>query len=226
MAQHIVSGGLQVTDPESFSGFFDVSRETMDRLLAYEALLRKWQKSINLVSAASLPELWRRHMLDSAQLLPLAPERALRWIDLGSGGGFPGLVIAILLRERPGFHMHLVESDQRKCVFLREAARIAEAPVTVHTVRIETFAKEEEPADVVSARALAPLDRLFGWAAPLFGPDTIGLFLKGQGVQDELTLARESWIFDAELSPSQSDPQGSVLKVRGLHGPDGKSRAR
>ncbi|MEQ8266139.1 MAG: 16S rRNA (guanine(527)-N(7))-methyltransferase RsmG [Parvibaculum sp.] len=215
-----------MTDPESFSGFFNVSRETMDRLLAYEALLRKWQKSINLVSAASLPELWRRHMLDSAQLAGLAPESALRWIDLGSGGGFPGLVIAILLRARAGFHMHLVESDQRKCVFLREAARIAEVPVTVHTARIESFAKEAEPADVVSARALAPLDRLFGWATPLFGPDTIGLFLKGQGVQDELTLARESWIFDAELSPSQSDPQGSVLKVRGLHGPDGKSRAR
>lgn len=225
MAQHIVSSGPQVTDAESFSGFFDVSRETMDRLLTYEALLQKWQKSINLVSNASLPDLWRRHMLDSAQLVSLAPESTRRWIDLGSGGGFPGLVIAILLRERPGFHMHLVESDQRKCVFLREVARVTEAPVTVHAARIEAFAKGAEPADVVSARALAPLDRLFGWAAPLFGPDTIGLFLKGQGVRDELTLARESWIFDAELSPSQSDPQGSVLKVRGLHGPDGKSRA-
>ena len=225
MTQHIVSGGPQVVDAESFSALTNVSRETLDRLLIYEALLRKWQKSINLVSAASLPELWRRHMLDSAQLAGLAPESARRWIDLGSGGGFPGLVIAILLRERPGFHMHLVESDQRKCVFLREVARITEAPVTVHAARIETFAERAEPADVVSARALAPLDRLFGWAAPLFGPDTIGLFLKGQGVQDELTLARESWIFDAELSPSQSDPQGSVLKVRGLHGPDGKSRA-
>ncbi len=225
MAQHIVSSDPQVTDSESFSGFFDVSRETMDRLLIYEALLRKWQKSINLVSATSLPELWRRHMLDSAQLAALAPESARRWIDLGSGGGFPGLVVAILLRERPGFHMHLVESDQRKCVFLREVARVTEAPVTVHAARIESFAKGAEPADVVSARALAPLDRLFGWAVPLFGPDTLGLFLKGQGVRDELTLARESWIFDAELSPSQSDPQGSVLKVRGLHGPDGKSRA-
>ncbi|MDO9126116.1 16S rRNA (guanine(527)-N(7))-methyltransferase RsmG [Parvibaculum sp.] len=225
MTQHIVSGGPQVVDAESFSALTNVSRETLDRLLTYEALLRKWQKSINLVSAATLPELWRRHMLDSAQLAGLAPESARRWIDLGSGGGFPGLVIAILLRERPGFHMHLVESDQRKCVFLREVARVTDAPVTVHAARIETFAEGVEPADVVSARALAPLDRLFGWAAPLFGPDTIGLFLKGQGVQDELTLARESWIFDAELSPSQSDPQGSVLKVRGLHGPDGKSRA-
>ncbi|ABS62895.1 methyltransferase GidB [Parvibaculum lavamentivorans DS-1] len=226
MTQHIVSGGPQVVDSESFSALTNVSRETLDRLLSYEALLRKWQKSINLVSNGSLPELWRRHMLDSAQLVCLVPESARRWIDLGSGGGFPGLVIAILLRERPGFQMHLVESDQRKCVFMREVARVTGAPATVHTVRIEAFAQGAEAGDVVSARALAPLDRLFGWAAPLFGPETIGLFLKGQGLQDELTLARESWIFDAEFSPSQSDPEGSVLKVRGLHGPDGQPHRR
>lgn len=95
----------------------------MERLAEYESLLIKWQKSINLVSAATLPELWRRHMLDSAQIAGLAPENAVRWADLGSGGGFPGLVIAILLRDRPGFGMHLVESDQRKCVFMREVAR-------------------------------------------------------------------------------------------------------
>ncbi|MBO6634206.1 MAG: 16S rRNA (guanine(527)-N(7))-methyltransferase RsmG [Parvibaculum sp.] len=220
MPQHIVSGTPQVIDAESFSDALHVSRETMERLAQYESLLIKWQKSITLVSAATLPELWRRHMLDSAQISGLAPETALRWADLGSGGGFPGLVIAILLRERPGFEMHLVESDQRKCVFMREVARATGAPAKVYNKRIEAFAAEAGPFDVVSARALAPLGRLLGWAAPLFGPETIGLFLKGQGVQDELTAARKSWIFEADIYPSQSDPAGSVLKLRGLHGTD------
>lgn len=222
MAQHIVSEGSQVVDAESFSALFDVSRETMERLATYEALLLKWQKSINLVSAGTLPELWRRHMLDSAQLVTLAPEGARRWADLGSGGGFPGLVIAILLAGRPGFEMHLVESDQRKCIFMREVARATGAPATIHNKRIEAFAEGAGAFDVVSARALAPLDRLLGWAAPLFGPGTTGLFLKGKGVEDELTLARKSWIFEADLHPSQSDPAGSVLVLRGLHGRDRK----
>lgn len=192
----------------------------MERLARYESLLTKWQKSINLVSASTLPELWRRHMLDSAQLAVLAPEGARRWADLGSGGGFPGLVVAILLAGRPGFEMHLVESDQRKSIFMREVARATEAPATIHNCRIEDFAAAQGVFDVVSARALAPLDRLLFWAAPLFGPQTVGLFLKGQGVQDELTLARKSWIFEADLHPSQSDPAGSVLMLRGLHGTD------
>jgi 16S rRNA (guanine527-N7)-methyltransferase len=220
MTQHIVPDTPQVIDAESFSALVDVSRETMDRLAQYESLLLKWQKSINLVSAGTLPELWRRHMLDSAQLAGLAPEGALRWVDLGSGGGFPGLVIAILLAERPGFEMHLVESDQRKCIFMREVARVTGVPATIYNMRIEAFADKGATFDVVSARALAPLDRLLGWAAPLFGPETIGLLLKGKGVEDELTLARKSWIFKADLHPSQSDPAGSVLKLRGLHGTD------
>src|SRR3989338_952458 len=213
MSQHVVGEGPQVIDAESFSALLGVSRETMERLGRYESLLIKWQKSINLVSAGTLPQLWRRHMLDSAQLAALAPEDARRWADLGSGGGFPGLVVAILLAGRPGFEMHLVESDQRKCIFMREVARATEAPATIHNCRIEDFAAGQGVFDVVSARALAPLDRLLGWAAPLFGPPTGGVFLKGQGVQDELTLARKSWIFEADLHPSQSDPAGSVLML-------------
>jgi 16S rRNA (guanine527-N7)-methyltransferase len=220
MSQHVVGEGPQVVDAESFSTLLGVSRETMERLGRYESLLIKWQKSINLVSASTLPELWRRHMLDSAQLAALAPESTRRWADLGSGGGFPGLVVAILLAGRPGFELHLVESDQRKCIFMREVARATEASATVHNCRIEDFAAGQGTFDVVSARALAPLERLLGWAAPLFGPQTIGLFLKGQGVQDELTLARKSWIFEADHHPSQSDPAGSVLMLRGLHGTD------
>ena len=221
MSQHIVGNASQVVDAESFLAATHVSRETIGRLALYESLLRKWQKSINLVSSATLSALWRRHMLDSAQLAALAPESARIWADLGSGGGFPGLVIAIILREFPGFAMHLVESDQRKCVFLREVARETGAPVEVHNTRIEDFAAESGlRPDVVSARALAPLPRLLGWAAPLFDPATIGLFLKGQGVEGELTEARKEWIFEAELSPSRSDPSGCVLKLRGLHGAD------
>lgn len=222
MSQHIVSDGAQVVDAESFLAATRVSRETIKRLVLYETLLRKWQKSINLVSSATLSGLWRRHMLDSAQLVGLAPEKARIWADLGSGGGFPGLVVAIMLKERPGFVMHLIESDQRKCVFLREVARETGAPVEVHARRIEAFAAESGlKPDVVSARALAPLDRLLDWAGPLFGPETLGLFLKGRGAEGELTEARKGRIFEAEISPSRSDPSGSVLMVRGLHGPAG-----
>src|SRR5690606_327361 len=110
---------VQVIDAESFSAAFAVSRETMSRLQTYESLLRKWQNSINLVASSTLSDVWRRHFQDSGQLAVMAPETATRWLDLGSGGGFPGLVVAILLRDRPGFSMHLVESDQRKCIFLR-----------------------------------------------------------------------------------------------------------
>ena len=224
MTQHIVGGVPQVLDAESFSRLFNVSRETMKHLLTYEQMLCKWQESINLVSTATLPDLWKRHFLDSAQLVALAPEDARLWVDLGCGGGFPGLVIAILLADRPGFHMHLVESDQRKCVFLREVARLTSAPVTVHARRIEQFTASNpfgdkgRVADVVSARALASLDKLLDWSAPLFGPSTIGLFLKGQRLPDELTLARKNWIFEEEIFPSRSDEAGAILKLRGLHG--------
>ena len=212
---------VQVVDAESFSAATHVSRETMERLAQYESLLIKWQRSINLVAKSTLDQLWQRHMLDSAQLADLAPQSALYWADLGSGGGFPGLVVAILLRERPGFKMHLVESDQRKGIFMREVIRETGAPAEVHTARIENFARETDlKPDVVSARALAAMDRIIEWAHPLFGPETIGLFLKGQGLEDELTSARKGWIFEETVIPSLSDPSGSVLQLRGLHGAD------
>ncbi|MAB12746.1 MAG: 16S rRNA (guanine(527)-N(7))-methyltransferase RsmG [Parvibaculum sp.] len=212
---------VQVVDAESFSAATHVSRETMERLAQYESLLLKWQRSINLVAKSTLDQLWQRHMLDSAQLANLAPDSARCWIDLGSGGGFPGLVIAILLRDRPGFRMHLVESDQRKGIFMREVIRETGAPAEVHTARIENFARETDlKPDVVSARALAAMDRIIEWAHPLFGPETIGLFLKGQGLEDELTSARKGWIFEETVIPSLSDPSGSVLQLRGLHGAD------
>lgn len=211
---------VQVIDAESFSAVTGVSRETMERLVRYEELLRKWQPSINLVSAATLTDLWRRHMLDSAQLVELAPKEAKLWVDLGSGGGFPGLVVAILLRDRPGFRLHAVESDQRKAVFLREVARQTGAPVTVHAQRIESFVPGfgEGAVDVISARALAPLDRLLKWSESLWDDRTVGLFLKGKTVRDELTEAAKEWIFEFQAITSQSDPSGTVLKLWGLHG--------
>lgn len=217
MAQDMV----QVIDAESFSAFFNVSRETMAALQTYEMLLLKWQKSINLVSNATLPELWCRHMLDSAQLNGLAEGSVRHWVDLGSGGGFPGLVIAILRANEPEFQMHLVESDQRKCIFMREVVRQTGVNAVIHTARIEKFVTEfAKIPDVVSARALAPLERLFDWSAPLFGPATTGLFLKGQGLSDELISAQKDWIFKSDVIPSRSDPSGSILRVGGLHAAD------
>lgn len=211
----------QVVDAESFSAAFAVSRETMSRLLTYESLLRKWQGAINLVAKSTLDDVWRRHFQDSAQLVALAPETATRWLDLGSGAGFPALVVAILLRVRPGISMRLVESDERKCAFLREVIRLTEAPAIVHCCRIETF---EPPAgweaDVISARALAPLEKILPWASPFWGKATIGLFPKGQGVAGELTESAKNWIFEHEAIPSRSDPSGTVLKLRGLRHAD------
>lgn len=221
----------QVIDAESFLAAFRVSRETMARLTLYESLLLKWQKSINLVSAATLPDLWRRHMADSAQLARLAPATACIWVDLGSGAGFPGLVVAIIWADRAGpsaaadFMVHLIESDQRKGAFLREVIRQTGAPAMVHTARIESFARSGLPgpadlalagADVISARACAPLDRLLTLAAPFFGPDSLGLFLKGRDADKELTLARKWWTFNITQIASMSDPEGTVLEVKGL----------
>tara|TARA_R110000824_G_scaffold118960_14_gene271920 strand:- start:39573 stop:40226 length:654 start_codon:yes stop_codon:yes gene_type:complete len=208
---------MQVIDPESFFAASGVSRETMERLEAYEALLLKWQKSINLVSSATLTHLWARHMWDSAQLAFIAPKATRLWVDVGCGAGFPGLVVAAILRDRPNFRMQLVESDQRKCIFLREAARIMDLPVEVHTSRIEKWEYGQGPKpDIISARALASLGQILSWTSPFWGKETIGLFLKGQTAHQELTETRKDWIFDVETMASQSDGSGMVLKLWGL----------
>ena len=164
-----------------FAEAFKVPRETIHRLSRYADLLAHWQNSTNLVAPATLPSLWSRHFADSAQLRDLAPDARL-WLDLGSGAGFPGLVIAILQAGRPNFRMHLVEANKRKCAFLAEVARETAAPVEVHCARIEALAETTQRLvpEVVSARALAPLPRLLELAAPFFGAKTRGLFLKGR----------------------------------------------
>ena len=194
--------------PRGFAEIVPVSRETLNRLEAYAALLIRWSARINLVGRNTLVDLWRRHILDSAQLQAVFPDSARSVIDLGSGAGLPGLVLAIL--GAPG--VELVEADSRKAAFLREAARIAEADVTIRSCRIQ--AVPPHPVDVVTARACAPLDRLLGLAEPFLGPGSECLFLKGERVEDELTLARKHWTMTATLCQSVSDPRGVVLRLQ------------
>lgn len=192
--------------------FANVSRETMERISTFEDLLRRWNARINLVSPADLPHLRARHTADSAQLLDHAPEAAGTWLDLGSGAGFPGLICAILAAEkRPGLRFVLIESDQRKAAFLREAARITGIRITLHVTRIE--ATTLAPHDVISARALAPLPRLLSLAWPFCHSGTTLLFPKGRGVSSELTQAREHWHMKAETLPSRIDPDSTILRL-------------
>ena len=194
--------------PEGFAEIIPVSRETLARLEAYAALLTRWSARINLIGHNTIADLWRRHILDSAQLRSHLPDSAGNLIDLGSGAGLPGLVLAILGAP----DVELVEADSRKCAFLREAARITEVAVTIRPCRIE--AVPPHPVDVVTARACAPLDRLLDFAAPFLDPDSVCVFLKGERVEEELTLARKHWTMTASIYPSRSDPRGVVLRLQ------------
>jgi 16S rRNA (guanine527-N7)-methyltransferase len=194
--------------PEGFAAATGVSRETMVRLEAYAALLVAWSSRINLVGRITLDDIWRRHFLDSAQLLPLIPERTRSLVDLGSGAGFPGLVLAILGVEG----VELIEADSRKAAFLREAARIADVNVVIRGCRIEAAPPHE--VDVLTARACAPLDRLLSLGARFIGPGTTGLFLKGARAAEELTAARKAWTMSASCHPSRADPGGTILRLQ------------
>jgi len=193
-----------------------VSRETQARLDSLIALFLQWQATTNLVAPSTLPELWTRHIADSLQLLALAPAAKV-WIDLGSGGGFPGLVLACALADTDGARIHLVESNQKKAAFLREAVRALSLPVQVHAQRIEAFAPAfTGKADVVTARALAPLPRLLADAYPLLKNGARGLFPKGQDVGSELTEAAKYWTIQYELAPSKTSPGSHILIVHSL----------
>jgi 16S rRNA (guanine527-N7)-methyltransferase len=194
--------------PQGFAEIVPVSRETLERLEAYAALLVRWSARINLVGRNTLVDLWRRHILDSAQLQPLVPDSARSVIDLGSGAGLPGLVLAIL--GVPG--VELIEADSRKAAFLREAARIAEVDVTIRPCRIQ--AVPPHPVDIVTARACAPLEGLLRLAEPFLAAKTECLFLKGERVEDELNLARKHWKMTARLCQSRSDPRGIILRLQ------------
>jgi len=203
----------RIKGPREFQQCFGVSDETLEKLVVYETLLKQWQKKINL------DDIWHRHFADSAQLLALAPRCARKWVDLGSGAGFPGLVLAIMRFGRGGEsdqepHV-LIESDQRKAAFLGEIARKTSVAVDIAISRIELSSTQGRytSVDVVSARALAPLDRLIGLAKPMFGPESVGLFLKGRDVAQEIEAARSKWSFTCELVQSLTESEARIAVV-------------
>ncbi len=190
----------------------DVSRETMDRLTTFERLVQKWNKSINLVSRNSAADLWMRHIQDSMQVSALVPKELNSWSDLGSGGGFPGLVVAILAKENfPMRHVTLIESDQRKSAFLRTAIRELDLSAQVITQRIETASPQH--AEVISARALADLPTLLGFFERHAKETCIGLFQKGKTWEKELEDARHRWSFTVEVIKSVTESEAVILKV-------------
>jgi len=195
----------------SFQKQTGVSRETMARLGAYVELLGAWNRRINLVGPRTLGDIWRRHILDSAQLFPLIPPKARSLLDVGTGAGLPGLVLAILGAKE----VHLVEADQRKCAFLREATRVAglalDRDVFIHNRRLE--AAPPFAAEVVTGRAVAPLDALLRLTEPFRRPSTISLFHKGIRAGEELTEAAKTWRMKVERIPSRSDPSGTILRL-------------
>lgn len=198
--------------PDEIATRFDVSRETLERLQLYVDLLYHWNRRINLVSPKSLTQVWKRHIGDSIQLLALEDLPDGRWVDLGAGAGLPGMIVAVA-GDRP---VTLVESDRRKAAFLREAARRTGADVEILTARIEDL--EPLKAAVISARALAPLDRLLGLAAPHLSAHGVALFLKGQDIDFELTEATKSWIMHVKTIPSLVDDRGCLAVISGLAG--------
>ena len=175
-----------------------------------------WQSKLNLVAPSTLRELWTRHIADSLQLLPLAPQARV-WVDFGSGGGFPGVAIACALADKPSAKVHLIESNGKKAAFLREAVRVTGAPAIVHAERAEKFGEScVEPVNVVTARALAPLKTLCDQAFPLVRRGAVALFLKGQDVDAELTDAAKYWRLDATKVPSTTSPEGTIVVIRSL----------
>jgi 16S rRNA (guanine527-N7)-methyltransferase len=193
-----------------------VSRETSERLDRFVDLLLDWQRRVNLIAPSTEPVLWTRHIADSLQLLTLAPEARV-WADLGSGAGFPGLVIACALADGPGALVHLVESSSKKVAFLREAARAVDAPVQIHALRIADFVKKAPAGiEVITARAVASLPELLAATYPLLKRGAVGLFPKGQAVGAELTEAAKCWQTQATLAVSRTDPQARIVLVRGL----------
>ncbi|HLI21851.1 MAG TPA: 16S rRNA (guanine(527)-N(7))-methyltransferase RsmG [Stellaceae bacterium] len=196
--------------PTGFARISAVSRETLDRLAAYVDLLEQWNRRINLVSANTMGDVWRRHILDCAQLMKHLPRNARVVVDLGSGAGLPGLVLAALGVPE----MHLVESDHRKAAFLREAARVMDIEVTLHPERIEKMARF--PADAITARACAELTQLIDYSEKFVSPYTVCLFLKGSNAEGEIAAAQKTWSLTAETLPSVSDPTGKIVRLSAI----------
>lgn len=201
---------LETSGPEVLTGVVDVSRETLSALNRYVLMLRDWQEKLNLVGPATLPDAWRRHILDSAQLFPMIENPAgTVWLDMGTGAGFPGLVMAIMGVGE----VHLVESIAKKCRFLEAVvdALALHDRVIIHNARLEAMTPFK--ADIISARALARLAQLFDWGRPFAASSTRWLLLKGQDVEAELAEAEKKWAFEYRLHASLSDPRGRVVEA-------------
>ena len=192
-----------------------VSRETYDRLVAFEQMFQKWSRRINLSANSTLEDVWSRHILDSAQLAKLAPQ-ATNWLDLGSGGGFPGLILAFLMAERPGGRVDLVESNRKKTGFLNAVVGEFGLPATVHARRVEDLYSALRQPQIVTARALAPLPMLLSLTSPWLSNGAIGLFHKGRDYRQEVQESLNDWRFDLLEHPSKVDPEGVVLEIRDL----------
>jgi 16S rRNA (guanine527-N7)-methyltransferase len=203
----------RILTPGAFRSATNVSRETLARLEAYAALLTKWQNGINLVGSRSLEDLWRRHMLDSAQVWPLIDPKVESITDLGSGAGFPGLVLAIVGGDASPT-VSLIESDVRKGVFLNEVIRVTGANARVITARIEE--QPVPPAEIVCARACARLPDLLDYSVPMLRPDGAALFLKGETAEEELTEADKDWTMSVIRHPSRSNPGSQILEIRDI----------
>lgn len=234
---------VALSTPDAIAAAFSISRETLDRLKVYAALLEQWQRTMNLVAPKTIPDLWFRHIADSAQIEPLAPPGG-HWVDFGAGAGFPGLVVAILRAGQaesgrsstlsagpgPASRVTLVESDARKCAFLAEVVRKtglkALIPVEILNQRIESDATRAKlgQVNIVSARAVAPLADLLAWSAPLFGLSTVGLFLKGRNAAVEIEAAEAKWAFTAVQHPSRTECDAAVVEIRGLSLRSGPSK--
>ena len=206
-----------IRGPAEFAAAFAVPRETGERLELYAGLLRKWQRVVNLVAPSTLDDIWHRHFADSAQLLDRAPNATI-WVDLGSGGGFPGVVIAILLANHKNQIVHLIESNGRKCAFLSEVVRQTGAAAEIHQARIEDVAQGARlgPADVVTGRALAPLTLLLQLARAFWSERTLGLFLKGREARQEIGEALRRHQFEFDCVPSRTSGEGVIVEVRDL----------
>ncbi|MFT4715554.1 MAG: 16S rRNA (guanine527-N7)-methyltransferase [Paracoccaceae bacterium] len=203
------------TPETKFQTEMNVSRETIEKLEIYETLLQKWNPIINLVSRNTLHDIWNRHFLDSAQIWKLRPSDSGLWLDLGSGAGFPGLVIAVLAKEiKAPMKVSLVESDVRKAAFLRQASHAMDVSAEIHTARVEDIPPQN--ASIISARALAPVTKLLTFVE-LHGADhPIGLFSKGKNHELELTEAKKYWTFDIQKTASLTDIDGVILKTENL----------
>ena len=194
----------------------NVSRETYEQLCVYEQLLLRWQKKTNLIGSGTVGEIWARHIIDSFQSIAILPT-ANHWVDIGSGGGFPGIIIAQQLQSDKSSKVHLVESNEKKCVFLRQVSRKTGIRVNIHNQRIDDALAHLERPNVVTARAVAPLGKLMSMTAQWLENGVTGLFYKGKNSNDEIGVAREEWEFEVKFHQSVLDQDSVILEIRNLN---------